>query len=320
MLRDIKNRMIFMYEYYKRKKYDEKCLPNHKLFNIINNRTKQINLLVYGDSVSERVSNSDTNKKKLFEMIHHKIGNDISYYHITHSAYYADIYNLYIRYILSLDIKIDEIIVPINLRNFSPQWDYNPIYQCMSHISALKLLLENKNIAIRDEQNNSLKTVNDFFESEVNYIGSPYKYIHNFQNIVMSAPKTENDKIERKKIIFTYHYMNKIDQYHHKFKPFEDMVELCNKNKIKLFLYLTPINYEGGVKFVGKSFSDNLRSNAATVCNQILKSVKADLGALTIKDFSMLLTSDFFFNREETTEHLNENGRILLAENIINTK
>jgi hypothetical protein len=309
--------MFFLFEYHKRKKYDERSLPEIKLNNLLNSNIEEVDLLLYGDSVSERISNDDKNKKTLFELIRDGLRGDTRFYHITHSAYYVDIYYMYTLYILSANIKVNEIILPINLRNFSPQWDYNPMFQCMSHINSLIALLKNKNIIIDNVQKYTSRTVYEFFKSNVRYLGSDYKCVCDFQNVIMSNPKSETDKIERKKDIFVYHYMNVIDKHHHKFKPLKDLFELCNKNMIKLFVYLTPINFEGGERFVGKAFVDNLRSNASTVSGQLLSVAQDDSGFLTFKDFSMLLTSEYFFNREETTEHLNEDGRKLLAENII---
>jgi hypothetical protein len=224
---------------------------------------------------------------------------------------------MYILYILSCDIEVDEIILPINLRSFSPQWDYNPMFQCMSHIYSLKALLTKNGVAMDKLKINSLKTVSDFFRSNVSYLGSQYNYIYDFQNILMSNPKTDTEKSERKKNIFIYHYMNKIQQQHHKFEPLKNMIELCNKRRIKLFVYLTPINFEGGERFVGKAFMENVRANTAIVSSKILNAMQDAPGFLSFKDFSLSLTSEFFFSREETTEHLNEDGRKLLAENII---
>lgn len=48
---------------------------------------------------------------------------------VAHPAYNLDLYRAYVDYIVRQETKPQIVIIPINLRSFSPEWDRRPGYQ-----------------------------------------------------------------------------------------------------------------------------------------------------------------------------------------------
>lgn len=308
---------LLLYDAYRqREKYDLASNPAHKLKHIMSESEIPIDLLLLGDSVTERVSNKDQDTRPLYAMVADAITRDTNYYHISHSAYYMDIYHLYVELLIATNRKPKMIIMPINLRNFSPQWDYNPMFQNISHIAMLFDMLKQHNISPDGRLYGNDMSIWQYVNAKVNFIGSDYDRVWHFLRIIASKPKSAQGKIERRKNIFTFHYMNAVNIDDRKISHLADIIRLCGSNDIKLLIYFTPINYEAGAKYIGSDFTANLKTNVAMMTTQALSAVGDTVHAKLI-DLSTLLTSEYFFNPDETTEHLADIGRNALCRKLI---
>jgi len=309
----------FHYKLKKRMKYDLETSPHHKISELIESKKTHIDILLLGDSVSERTSNTDTDTTPLFEMVGKKLNKNIDYFAITHSAYYTDIYLLYIALLKALNVKTDNIIIPINIRSFSPQWDLNPMFQCTGHIQQLLTALNKKGITNFNSYKSKPLTVSEFKKTSAEYPESRLNKIAQFENVISSSPKSEIDKTERKKAILTYHYMNRIERNHRKLSALADLAAFCQENTIKLLVYMVPINYEAGERYIGNQFTHNLKANVSIISDTLTSKSTGFNNKIIFKDFSTLLQSGSFFNQDETTEHLNQYGREILADQIISS-
>jgi hypothetical protein len=86
--------------------------------------------------------------------------------------------------------------------------------------------------------------------------------------------------------------------------------------KIKTFVYITPINHQAGLRFCGEGFLTRVALNARRVYDVV--ACRQAEGLLAYKDYGTLLQSEYFFNLDNATEHLNENGRHILVEQLKN--
>ncbi|MCQ3980256.1 MAG: hypothetical protein DPW09_43130, partial [Anaerolineae bacterium] len=48
---------------------------------------------------------------------------------VAHPAYQLDLYERYVNYLVEHKSQVKTIIIPINMRSFSPEWDLRPTYQ-----------------------------------------------------------------------------------------------------------------------------------------------------------------------------------------------
>jgi len=317
LFKRLKSNLSFRYGLYKRIKHDKLSLPLSKLAGLLDGpKQHRLQILLLGDSVSERTSNTDTDTTPLSEMIGKKLGSDASYYAITHSAYYADIYLLYLALLLELGIRPGSIIVPLNVRCTSPQWDFNPMYQCGSHLKQLFSELHKKVGGRFDNYKPQIRSVSAFMNSSVRYPEVDFTRIAQFQEVISSIPQSDAAKSERKRIILTYHYMNRVEKGHRKLKALSELAALCREQSIRLLVYMTPINFEAGEKYVGKQFTKNLKANALVISEAVSESA-GNNDHIIFRDYSTALQGSHFFHPDEMTEHLNQLGRDALSNHIL---
>jgi hypothetical protein len=48
---------------------------------------------------------------------------------VAHPAYQLDLYERYVNYLVNHNSQAETVIIPINMRSFSPEWDLRPTYQ-----------------------------------------------------------------------------------------------------------------------------------------------------------------------------------------------
>ena len=97
-------------------------------------------VIIFGDSVMTVSDPKDIDKRPTDLMLQEKIPN-LNVESIDYLAYNPDIYLEYIKYITNNKFKPKAVIIAINLRSFSPDWDQNPGYQFEQE----KLILRYKN-------------------------------------------------------------------------------------------------------------------------------------------------------------------------------
>ena len=87
-----------------------------------------IDTLYLGDCTNTSHRKWERDRRTLAYILERKIpGNKLGV--LTFNSYHMDIYLEFIRYIAKSKHKIKRVIIPINLRSFSPSWDRMPQYQ-----------------------------------------------------------------------------------------------------------------------------------------------------------------------------------------------
>ena len=115
--------------------------------------------------------------------------------------------------------------------------------------------------------------------------------------------KDEASDLFRKKLIFIYHYTYQLNQQHELLKYFTNIINLARTLNIKLFFYVTPINYQAGLDLVGESFLKIVRSNLNIIRDIFLSEAHS---GVHFENYLELLPKDNFFNEDSPTEHLNQ--------------
>ena len=150
---------------------------------------------------------------------------------------------------------------------------------------------------------------------ELDFPFTNLKRLGEFQEIIKSNPATEEEKAFRKKQIFIFHYLNPLSNSHPKLEFLPRIIDLCHSLNIHLLVYVTPVNYQGGERYIGKDFVDLVSANVNVVRQKVLSAPGCSPRFL---DLSLTLPSEDFFHVDEATEHLNQYGRAKLAEIIAN--
>ena len=269
---------------------------------------KRIDIIYFGDSVVEgEKEHKETIPKMLQGLLpHHSVGA------ICHGAYNADIYLHFFKYMTRKDYYPRAVIIPINMRSFSPQWDMNPYWQFekekifLSGNNSFLLRVFCKPLSIfkmfqrritRGDYENTPVFDGDNFAGRVKDYDNPSHEVYSGQNM--------KNKIK-------FYYMYSLSENHRKVESMAKIAEISKKYNIKVIFYITPLDYQTGVKHLGNRFYERVAENAG-----IIKSVLAKKGFEPL-DLSFSLGTKSFNWKHDVyhNEHLAKKGKKFVSEQI----
>jgi 2-polyprenyl-3-methyl-5-hydroxy-6-metoxy-1,4-benzoquinol methylase len=264
-------------------------------------------ILFFGDSVTLRVSTYDKDKRSLLEMVHDKLGERCTMSMVARSAYHSTVYQYFISALMHMRHRPKMVIIPINMRSFSPQWDRNPAWQFNEEINLLKDYVAGRTLNYTPAKSSELSNEELFRQGEAVYPYTDFSRIGQFLDIINTKDNLSTEaKIFRIKQIFIFHYLHHLIPNHRKLTSLIEAVKLLSNNNILTLCYITPVNYQGGNKYVGEEFSTALRKNTQTVIDALSE---LNSKSVIIRNYSTLLAADKFFTPDHQTEHLNQEGR-----------
>jgi hypothetical protein len=271
-------------------------------------------ILIMGDSVMERIAKGDTDCRPLKKMIPDFLEKTrIRAVVVSFSAYTIEMYYLFFLVLKCCSHRPRVIVMPINLRSFSPQWDPNPTYQSYSQIREIAAFLTAQGkVGLGESSLVVKKNILAYLFRRVNYPGLPFTRIYQFIGRIFSKQKSSADDTLRRKLIFVYHYLFTISSSHRKIEYLHRAIDEAASLGIRVFFYIVPINYQGGITSLGERFAESIRGDIEIVKNAIAATGSKN----SFNDYSQLLTVEKFFSPFEAAEHLNQSGRLTLAEKL----
>ena len=268
-------------------------------------------VIYFGDSVLYTVAPTDTDKSTIPQMLS-KILPGESIANFSHGAYHLGIYDSYVKYIARSSDKPQAIIVPINLAEFSPGWDMQPGYQF-------------------DEENFDLTTDIPF----ASYFFRPlaiFQAIHAVTNDqFMSTPvyrgttrigtvadfiRPPIDPVDVPRYMgnqFVFDYMYNLEPNQRKLLSLEDLIQRAQKAGIAVDIYITPIDYQNGIKYAGPDFLPQVKANTELICT-IVKTYN-----IPCLNLAFTLPSSVFNYPVYPNEHLKQQGRMFVATQVAET-
>lgn len=274
--------------------------------------TKGANILYLGDSVVGRISWHDTDKRNLDRMVADRLSESKNLLCIAEAAYHFRVYFHLLEVLRCMRNRPGLVILPINMRCFSPQWDLNPAWQFEEEIQALKAYPQTRKTPAIRRNADALTFSDDERNLELDLPYTDLKRLGQFLDIIKNIPSDPEGKFHRRKQIYILHYLNALSRDHRRMQYLGKTLDLLSELKVGTLLYITPINYEGGTRHVGDGFMDTVRANAKVVQDYIHPWLEK--GQTCFLDLQEYLTSDHFFHADELTEHLNQTGRMKLAQ------
>lgn len=270
-------------------------------------------VLYLGDSVAERVSRSDRDTRTLGEMVSWCVDSRCSVACISRSGYHMGVFRGVARALAAMPTRPKVMILPVNMRSFSPQWDRRPMWQFGEEISALERYATYPQEAIPRiiEQDETDAELARYDQLAVQYPMTEFGTIGEFREAIAWRPSTTEQRQFRLRQIFMFHYMHPLVANHRRLEALKDVLSAMRAMGVAGVVYITPVNYQAGTRHVGTGFQRQLRSNV-----EIVREVMAPFersGCLQMLDWSTVVESRGFFHENEPTEHLNEVGRLRLA-------
>lgn len=270
-------------------------------------------VLYFGDSVVERVAHQDDDKRTLGTMVVDLLQNRAKTHYLSHSAYNAKMYYHLIRVLVALKARPQLVIIPVNLRSFSPQWDFYPEYQFNDELKMIETYLAGNQqfglieSAIQPEEWEAYDAL------PVKYALSPLNRIGQFRMIVGTSPTTAQQKHFRLEQIFIFHYMHELSAAHPKIEFLMNCVRILPP-ETRVMFYFTPINYEAGTYYVGSPFNEVIARQVQLIQETFAQALPSERYSLF--DYTSLCPAAEFFHADIANEHLNQVGRMRLAQQI----
>jgi glycosyltransferase involved in cell wall biosynthesis len=276
-------------------------------------------IILFGDSVMERIAKEDSDPRNLGEMLTANLhAEGLSGLLISYSAYHLLVYK---GFVLAMQRKAcfpKLVVISVNMRSFSPQWDLQPYWQFDDEIRILQKYYESNGrvdrLRIKKPEDIPAREIQAFNDTAVHYPLSKLQTIGQFVDVIESKPHIESEIAKRKQEIFIFHYTHPLSANHRKVRALDEILKLLSLNQVMTLVYLTPINYMAAKRFVGEEFTLPLQRNI-----QVIKNVVAANAwpGLKLIDWSRLFDSAYFFDEDLATEHLNEHGRQSLSHRIV---
>lgn len=271
-------------------------------------------VLLLGDSVSERVSNTDQDVRNLAEMVEQKLGSTTATLSISGTGYHMGVFEAFIRCLGKTRHRPALVVLPINLRSYSPQWDRDPRYQYDEEIQAVERYIE------RGKRSRFLRRKPldwaAFERMSVAYPASSERSIGDFLRVIDSQPLGEDERLQRRRTIFRFHYLHPLVENHRRLRQLQRLVNAAIELGVSVLAYVTPLNFQAGEELHGDAFRRAISAQLGVV-RHVLESVPTQ-GRLQFVDASLSLDRGHFFHDYEPSEHLNQRGREVLANLIAN--
>lgn len=270
-----------------------------------------VDIIYFGDSTLLHSAENDSDKRSIAMMLHDRVPR-LKIKGMFHGAFNADIYLPFCSYITKQHSRPKTVIIPINMRSFSPEWDMRPQYQ----FEELKVFLGENNFLKNFYKPLSIFKYNPYrvtqrqFENSLIFNGDePIGRVKDFNWTIHKYYKRNLEEFIKK--IFLYFYMGSLKEEHRKIQSLVGIARTTKQSGIKVIFYITPIDYETGEKYLPKQFLERLGHNTNVIISSLLKE------GVDVLDLSKDLKTELFdYTLPWINEHLNERGRNYVADKI----
>jgi len=272
-------------------------------------------ILLLGDSVARRVAIDDACRTPLDEMV--AAAAPVGVCRISASAFHSQVYCLLCSCLQRLPYRPDVVVVPVNLRSFSPAWDLHPEYQFLWETAVLDAYAQGRACTLSPPEVTAVAHA-IFRAAAIHFADGTVRTHGDFLDCIAAKPPQSDAQAwaERLKAVFTLHYMHPLRSEHRKLRYFGTMIKTLRRLGIACAMYISPINHRAGIRFAGPSFEAQVRRNIACV-SQFMTAYGVQTPALggdaSLVDLAFAFGEEAFFTPYNATEHLRHEARRSLA-------
>ncbi len=279
---------------------------------------QQTDLIYLGDSTVWYPQGSVTTAELLQAGLPNRTVGEVS-----HAAYQLDLYAYFAEYIARHPHRPETVIIPINLRSFSPEWDLRPGYQFEKEKAILQHGLFMAETFLRPylvfADFDSPISQADFLSAPVYKGETPVGQVQDYEALLgataESAPAADTTNAYAATIpdetqladALVYYYMYPLSENHRKLAAMSRIVDLLRQNNIEPLFYITPLNYQQGQRYHGETFVEQVRANTDVIKNRLAEK------NIDVLDLSLSLDAYLFSD----TEHLHEAGKQAVATELL---
>ncbi len=278
-----------------------------------------------GDSTVLRIADEDRDRRSTAEMLATDLSGRARVLELSHGAYHMGIYYHMVSTFRVTRKRPRVVVIPVNMRSFSPQWYLRPSWEFQAEIGLLHRYCSGKGLRLRYRRT---EASNGYEQTRVEYPMTSLQTIGEFEKLRLSKPDSPAQQEERRRELFVYFFLHPISEGHPLLVKLTETVGLARALGLKIVFYMTPINTTAALKSVGREFEQHFSRNLQVV-KDALTAEKCFLTAngqsegndccdnpIVCMDLSQSLGSDCFFHDGSIDEHLNERGRRFVSKRI----
>jgi hypothetical protein len=258
-------------------------------------------LVFFGDSVVQTAALGDADARLLPDMLAAEI--DAPVLRVSQAATSCDMHAAWLRYAARLTPPPRAVIVPVNLRAFSPHWERNPAWVFADTAAMIDHPLYARMLSVL-EWDWGRPTDEGFAASPVVVAGVEVGTVAALDAI--TAGYLPSDEVRRSR--YLVRYASDIERSR-RLSAFEDLVAAANAARFPVILYLTPIDVDRVREHVDAASYANVEANLERL-RAILRTSRWPTADLS----EAVAPADFDHPLGDPHEHLKWRGRILVAE------
>ena len=297
------------------------CPPLQILFDAYGPSGSAPEVLLLGDSTSVLVSPFDLSRKTLATMVARGI-RPLRTCVVAGVSYHPAVYEALVRAVTAMTSRPKVVVVPINVRHFSPEWTGNPNTSYKEVIAAAEAFAADPSEPIRTVP--AFRTGNllrgepgdpaweGFLATPVAYPGRAERTVGDFVRALHEAPTSVEERRAWLQTAFAFHFLYPLVPHNERLASLAETIRLATAAGCAVVAYLVPANHQAGADLLGDDYENALAEKSAIIVRACdAATVSAEL--LTLENWTRLLTPDEFFIPYDVLSHINESGRRKLA-------
>jgi len=267
-------------------------------------------IVYFGDSTVVEFVSGDTDERGLAQMVTDALPSK-RVATLAHYAYPPEVFAAYATVLTDAPQPPKTVILPINLRCFSPSWYRRPDWQFEKE----KFLLRNHNAFARAVLRPLVVfgyldlvpiSPSEYESTPVVFGESAAGTVSDYQQVL---PRPGDDSSYSAHFMFEYGYS--LSEDHPQLVALSDAVKQLRSAGIETISYVTPIDFERGEAVVGAAFATRVRENVETLQRVLTRAGSAPY------DWSRRMDSDAFDYGVRIQEHLDETARTEIKDSLV---
>lgn len=264
-------------------------------------------VLLFGDSVMERVSWHDRDNRTLGRMVADAC-QPVRVCLAARRSYHPVLFLGLLDLLARLPGRPARIVLPVNLRCFSPQWNLNPIWQFEEELRRIRGLPAGREAAFKPLKALAPEDLPgpwaEFQALPLDMPGLDSRNMGEFYSLSKKQRIEGEEGRPRTTELFRVHYQYTLDDNHRHLRALAGIRDAAAGLGIRLLVYLTPVNYQSGTLHAGVLWEQTLLSHAAKV-----RQIFDGRPGVDFHDWSRRFGPEAFFHANDPTEHLAEAAR-----------
>ncbi len=236
---------------------------------------------------------------------------------VTHASYNMDVYAAYVDYIVRKNYHPRFVIIPINLRSFSAEWDRQPSWQFakekfIAHYKDTMWMKFYQPLAVM----RLFTTPISQYEYQMTKVYNGSQEVGRVKDFDNPGFKYTDEEHLKKKLISRYMYDLKPEN--RKIIAMRHVARVLRDHGITAIFYITPIDVQTGIKALGGEFATRLGNNInciTTTLNEENTNVLNLSAALPTNNFAWIEDNKL---EAYPNEHLNLKGKMFVVKNLVN--